>query len=168
VPRCCTLARAVEAISGGAAKVRILLLNGPNLHALGTREPELYGRDTLADVEARLQALGKELGCEVESLQSDHEGVLIDALYQARGRVHGVVLNPGGLTHTSVALRDAVKGAAIPTVEVHVSNPHSRESFRQSSLIAGVAVGSIQGFGIEGYPLALRGLVAHLSHGQQA
>ncbi len=146
--------------------MRILLLNGPNLHALGTREPEVYGRDTLADVEERLRALGRELGCEVESLQSDHEGVLIDALYQARGRVHGVVLNPGGLTHTSVALRDAVKGAAIPTVEVHVSNPHSRESFRHRSLLAGVVLGSVQGFGVEGYALALRGLVAHLSHAQ--
>ena len=153
---------------GGVAKVRILLLNGPNLHALGTREPEVYGRDTLADVEAAFQALGTELGCEVECLQSDHEGVLIDALYQARGRVHGVVLNPGGLTHTSVALRDAVKGAALPTVEVHVSNPNSRESFRRSSLVAGVAVGSVQGFGVHGYSLALRGLVAHLSHGQSA
>ena len=148
--------------------MRILLLNGPNLHALGRREPEVYGRETLADVEARLRSLGGELGCEVECLQSDHEGVLIDALYQARGRVHGVVLNPGGLTHTSVALRDAVRGAAIPTVEVHVSNPHSRESFRHRSLVAGAVVGTVQGFGIEGYSLALRGLVAHLSHGRNA
>ena len=147
--------------------MRILVLNGPNLHALGTREPEVYGRATLADVEARLQALGKELGCDVECLQSDHEGVLIDALYQARGRVQGVVLNPGGLTHTSVALRDAVKGAAIPTVEVHVSNPHGRESFRSASLIAGAALGTVQGFGVEGYSLALRGLAAHLSNGRQ-
>jgi 3-dehydroquinate dehydratase-2 len=147
--------------------VRILLLNGPNLHALGTREPEIYGRETLADVETSLRSLGRELGCELESLQSDHEGVLIDALYQARGRVHGVVLNPGGLTHTSVALRDAIKGAGLPTVEVHVSNPQSREPFRHSSLVAGAALGSIQGFGIEGYSLALRGLVAHLNHGRQ-
>jgi 3-dehydroquinate dehydratase-2 len=148
--------------------VRILLLNGPNLHALGTREPEVYGRETLADVEARLQALGRELGCELECLQSDHEGVLIDALYQARGRVHGVVLNPGGLTHTSVALRDAVKGSALPTVEVHVSNPHAREPFRQVSLVSGAVLGTVQGFGVEGYALALRGLVSHLSHGRDA
>lgn len=144
--------------------MRILVINGPNLHALGTREPELYGRETLADVEARLRELGGELGCEVECFQSNHEGALIDALYQARGRVHGVVLNPGGLTHTSVALRDAVKGAALPTVEVHVSNPHSRESFRQTSYVSAAALGTVQGFGTAGYLLALRGLVAHLSH----
>ncbi len=148
--------------------MRILLLNGPNLHALGTREPEVYGRETLADVEARLKALGQELGCEVECLQSDHEGVLIDALYQARGRVQGVVLNPGGLTHTSVALRDAIKGAAIPTVEVHVSNPNAREDFRHTSLVSGAALATVQGFGVEGYSLALRGLVAHLNHGRRA
>jgi 3-dehydroquinate dehydratase-2 len=145
--------------------LRILALHGPNLHALGTREPEVYGRATLADVETRLRSLGGELGCEVESRQSDHEGVLIDALYQARGRFQGVLLNPGGLTHTSVALRDAVKAAALPTVEVHVSNPHSRESFRQTSLVSGAALGVVQGFGIESYSLALRGLVAHLSRG---
>ena len=145
--------------------LRILILHGPSLHALGTREPGVYGRATLADVEERLITLGRELGCEVESRQSDHEGVLIDALYQARGHFQGVVLNPGGLTHTSVALRDAVKGAAIPTVEVHVSNPHTRESFRHTSLITGAAMGVVQGFGIESYLLALRGLVGHLARG---
>ena len=145
--------------------VRILILHGPNLHALGTREPEVYGRATLADIEKRLVALGRELGCEVESRQSDHEGVLIDALYQARGQFQGVVLNPGGLTHTSVALRDAIRGAALPTVEVHVSNPHSRESFRHTSLVSGAVLGTVQGFGVESYALALRGLVAHLSRG---
>jgi 3-dehydroquinate dehydratase-2 len=145
--------------------MRILILHGPNLHALGTREPGIYGCVTLADVEERLVALGRDLGCEVESRQSDHEGVLIDALYQARGHFQGVVLNPGGLTHTSVALRDAVRGAALPTVEVHVSNPHTRESFRQTSLIAGAAIGTVQGFGVESYLLALRGLVAHLARG---
>jgi 3-dehydroquinate dehydratase-2 len=145
--------------------VRILILNGPNLHALGTREPEVYGRVTLADVEARLVTLGKELGCEVECRQSDHEGVLIDALYQARGHFQGVLLNPGGLTHTSVALRDAIRGASLPTVEVHVSNPHSREPFRHSSLVTGAAIGAVQGFGAESYLLALRGLVAHLTRG---
>ena len=148
--------------------MRILILHGPNLHALGTREPEIYGRVTLADIDAQLAALGRELGCEVESLQSDHEGVLIDALYRARGRAQGVVLNPGGLTHTSVALRDAVKGAALPTVEVHVSNPHTRESFRHQSWISGAALAVVQGFGADSYALALRGLVARLNRGPQA
>lgn len=148
--------------------MRILILHGPNLHALGTREPEIYGRVTLADIDAQLEALGRELDCEVEILQSDHEGVLIDALYRARGRAHGVVLNPGGLTHTSVALRDAVKGAALPTVEVHVSNPHSREPFRHRSYVSGAALGVVQGFGADSYSLALRGLVAHLRRGPQA
>jgi len=148
--------------------MRILILHGPNLHALGTREPEIYGRVTLADIDAQLAALGRELGCEVESLQSDHEGVLIDAIYGARGRAHGVVLNPGGLTHTSVALRDAVKGAALPTVEVHVSNPHTREPFRHQSFVSGAAQAVVQGFGTDSYTLALRGLVALLSRGSQA
>lgn len=148
--------------------MRILILHGPNLHALGTREPEIYGRVTLADIDAQLAALGRELGCEVECLQSDHEGVLIDALYRARGRAHGVVLNPGGLTHTSVALRDAVKGAALPTVEVHVSNPHVREPFRHQSHVSGAAVAVVQGFGADSYTLALRGLVARLNRGPQA
>ena len=148
--------------------MRILILHGPNLHALGTREPEIYGRGTLADIDAQLAALGRELGCEVESLQSDHEGVLIDAIYGARGRAHGVVLNPGGLTHTSVALRDAVKGAALPTVEVHVSNPHSREPFRHRSHVSGAAQAVVQGFGPDSYTLALRGLVALLNRGTQA
>ena len=147
--------------------MRILILHGPNLHALGTREPEIYGRVTLADIDAQLAALGRELGCEVESQQSDHEGVLIDALYRARGRAHGVVLNPGGLTHTSVALRDAVKGAALPTVEVHVSNPHTREPFRHLSHVSGAALAVVQGFGADSYALALRGLVAHLNRGPQ-
>ena len=146
---------------------RILVLHGPNLHALGTREPEVYGRVTLADIESALVTLAIELGCEVECFQSNHEGLLIDKLYQARGRVHGVVLNPGGLTHTSVALRDAVRGAALPTVEVHVSNPHTRENFRHTSLISGVSLGTIQGFGMDSYLLGLRALNEHLSRDQE-
>lgn len=141
---------------------RILILHGPNLQALGTREPDIYGRVTLDEVNARVGALAKELGCETEFLQSAHEGVLIDALYQARGRCHGVIFNPGGLTHTSVALRDAIAGAGLPTVEVHVSNPHSREAFRHDSLVSGVAMGTVSGFGAESYLLALRGLVTRL------
>ena len=114
---------------------RILVLHGPNLDALGSREPETYGRETLAEVERRLATLASELGCEIETLQSAHEGVLIETLYRARGRCDGVLLNPGGLTHTSVALRDAVLGAGLPVVEVHVTNPHSREPFRHQSTI---------------------------------
>ncbi len=145
---------------------RILILHGPNLQALGTREPEIYGRVTLDEVNTRLGSLADELSCEVEFLQSAHEGVLIDALYQARGRCHGVVFNPGGLTHTSVAVRDAIASAGLPTVEVHVSNPHSREAFRHTSLVAGVALGAVTGFGADSYLLALRGLVARLeAHG---
>jgi len=142
--------------------LRILILHGPNLQALGTREPEVYGRVTLDEVNAELRTLAGELGCEIETLQSAHEGVLIDALYQARGRCHGVVFNPGGLTHTSVAIRDAIAGAGLPTVEVHVSNPHAREPFRHGSLVSGVAVGVVAGFGADSYRLALRGLMARL------
>ena len=149
--------------------LRILILHGPNLQALGTREPEVYGRVTLDEVNASLAALAGELGCEIETLQSAHEGVLIDALYQARGRCHGVVFNPGGLTHTSVALRDAIAGAGLPTVEVHLSNPHAREAFRHTSLVAGVAAATVSGFGADSYLLALRGLVARLeAHGPRA
>ena len=141
---------------------RILILHGPNLQALGTREPDIYGRVTLDEVNASLVALAGELGCEIETLQSAHEGVLIDALYQARGRCHGVVFNPGGLTHTSVAIRDAIAGAGLPTVEVHVSNPHAREPFRHDSLVSGVVMASVAGFGPDSYRLALRGLVERL------
>src|SRR5262245_59561086 len=145
--------------------MRILVLHGPNLAALGTREPETYGSDSLAEIDRRLGVLASELGCEVECLQSNHEGVLIDALYQARGRAHGVLLNPGGLTHTSVALRDAVLGAGLPVVEVHVTNPSAREPFRRVSLISGAAVGVVQGFGPDSYLIGLRALLGRLSPG---
>ncbi len=148
---------------------RILILHGPNLQALGTREPEIYGRVTLDELETRLRSLASELGCEVEFLQSAHEGILIDSLYQARGRCDGVIFNPGGLTHTSVAIRDAIAGAGLPTVEVHLSNPHAREEFRHTSLVAGVAAATVAGFGADSYLLALRGLVARLeAHGPRA
>ncbi|MFM8559686.1 MAG: type II 3-dehydroquinate dehydratase [bacterium] len=140
-----------------------LILHGPNLQALGTREPEIYGRVTLDEVNASLTALAGELGCTLEFLQSAHEGVLIDALYQARGRCQGVVFNPGGLTHTSVALRDAIAGAGLPTVEVHVSNPHARDSFRHVSLTAGAALGVVAGFGASSYRLARRALVERVA-----
>jgi 3-dehydroquinate dehydratase-2 len=143
----------------------VLVLHGPNLNALGTREPQTYGHDSLDDINRRLEDLGGELGVEIECQQSNHEGVLIDALHRARGSAHGVLLNPGGLTHTSVALRDAVLAAGIPVVEVHLSNPNARESFRQHSFISGAALGVVQGFGADSYLLALRALAAHLGHG---
>ena len=144
---------------------RVLVLHGPNLNALGIREPNVYGSVPLAEIDHRLRQLAAELGCEVETLQTNHEGVLIDALYRARDRSHGVLLNPGGLTHTSVALRDAIAGVGLPVVEVHVSNPHAREPFRHASLVSGAAFGVIQGFGAESYLLALRALATHLAHG---
>ena len=144
------------------------MLHGPNLDALGSREPEIYGRETLEDVDRALRDLGRELGCEVESRQTPHEGVLIEALYRARGHSAGVLLNPGGLTHTSVALRDAVVGCGLPVVEVHVSNPHRREVFRQRSLVSGAVIATVQGFGVDSYRLALRGLAAHLTRGPEA
>jgi len=146
---------------------RILVLHGPNLNALGTREPLTYGHASLDEVNRRLEGLAGELGVEVECQQSNHEGVLIDALYRARGRAHGILINPGALTHTSVALRDATLAAGIPVVEVHLSNPNARESFRQHSFLSGAALGVVQGFGADSYLLGLRALVGHLADGDR-
>ncbi|BAU94824.1 3-dehydroquinate dehydratase [Corynebacterium suranareeae] len=134
---------------------KILLLNGPNLNMLGKREPEIYGHDTLEDVVALVTAEAAKHGLEVEALQSNHEGELIDALHKARGTHIGCVLNPAGLTHTSVALLDAVKASELPTVEVHISNPHAREEFRHHSFISLAAVSVIAGAGIQGYRYAV-------------
>ncbi len=142
--------------------MRILVLHGPNLNLLGQREPELYGRTTLAEIEAALSALAEELGASLESFQSNHEGALIDRIHAAVGEVDGIVINPGGLTHTSVSLRDALVGSDLPFVEVHLSNVHAREEFRRRSLISDVAVGQVAGLGPIGYELALRGLLARL------
>lgn len=134
----------------------ILVIHGPNLNLLGTREPEIYGAQTLVDVNQRLQALASELGLALESFQSNHEGELVDAIQQARGRVSAIIINPAAYTHTSVAIRDALVGVAIPFVEVHLSNVHQRETFRHHSYMSDVAVGVICGLGIYGYEAALR------------
>ena len=137
----------------------IFVLHGPNLNLLGTREPGVYGQVTMNEINQRLVALGQELGVEVRCAQSNHEGGLIDLLHDARTWAAGVILNPGGYTHTSVALRDAVTAIGIPVVEVHLSNVHAREEFRRHSYIAPVCLGSIAGFGWRSYTLALRALV---------
>ena len=135
---------------------KILILNGPNLNRLGTREPEIYGSDTLDDIAAQLHEQAAALNLEVDVRQSNHEGHLIDWLHEAADEgAHAVLLNAGGLTHTSVALRDAIAGIPTPVIEVHLSNPQARESFRRQSLISGVCVGSISGFGAGSYVLAL-------------
>ena len=141
----------------------ILVLNGPNLNLLGQREPDVYGHQRLADVEDLCVTWGEQLGLEVTCRQSNHEGVLIDAIQQAgRDGLAGVVLNAGGFTHTSVALRDAIAGVDVPVVEVHLSNVHAREAFRHVSMIAPVCAGSISGFGVVGYRLALLALAERL------
>ena len=134
----------------------IFVLNGPNLNLLGTREPEIYGSDTLDDIAARLEDRGLELGVTVDVRQSNHEGHLIDWMHEAQASgAKAVILNAGGFTHTSVALHDAVKAVAVPVIEVHLSNPQARESFRRRSYIAAAAQGTIAGFGALGYELAL-------------
>lgn len=139
--------------------MKILVLHGPNLNLLGTREPEVYGSMSLDDINNKLIGLGKELGAEVKCQQSNHEGALIDALHDARTWADGVVFNPGGYTHTSVALRDAVSAIQIPVIEVHLSNVYAREEFRHVSLISAVCKGKITGLGWQSYALALRALI---------
>jgi 3-dehydroquinate dehydratase-2 len=142
---------------------RVLVLNGPNLNLLGEREPHLYGSATLDAILEQVRQHAATRQIEIEHLQSNHEGALIDALHQARGRIHGVILNAGALTHTSYALRDAIAALQIPTVEVHLTNIYAREEFRRHSVIAPVCVGQISGFGALSYLLAVDALHAILS-----
>jgi 3-dehydroquinate dehydratase-2 len=143
--------------------VRIAVLNGPNLNLLGTREPEIYGRQSLADVERRLRDVAKELRVELEFSQHNGEGEMIEQVHAMRGRMDGALVNAGAYTHSSLALRDALAGISLPFVEVHISNIYAREPERRHSMLAGAAVGVVCGLGVFGYELALRGLVAHLS-----
>jgi len=158
----------MQAGAGGLNKVeamkKILVLNGPNLNLLGTREPAVYGHETLADVERLCADAGTRLGVAVECRQSNHEGQLIDWLHEAgreiaAGHMIGVVMNPGAYTHTSVALHDAIKGAQVTLIELHISNVHARESFRHHSYISPAARGIIVGLGVKGYALAIEALV---------
>ena len=142
--------------------MRIAVLNGPNLNLLGLREPERYGRTTLAEVERSLGSVATELGVELECAQHNGEGQLIDAVHGMRGRVDGVVINAGAYSHSSLALRDALVGVSVPFVEVHVTNVYAREPERRHSMLAPAALGGVVGLGVHGYELALRGLVAAL------
>jgi 3-dehydroquinate dehydratase-2 len=142
--------------------VKLALLNGPSLNLLGTREPERYGTTTLAEIEARCTAVAAELGASLSCLQSNHEGALIDAIHALRGACDGVLINAGAYSHTSIAIRDAFAAVSVPYVEVHLTNIHSREPERRHSMLAAGAIGTVVGFGAQGYELALRGLIARL------
>lgn len=148
--------------SDATRSLRLLVLNGPNLNLLGRREPEVYGHQTLADIESEIAASAKDLGIEVDCFQSNHEGALIDRIHEAMGVASGIVINPGGLTHTSVSLRDALAAVELPVVEVHLSNVHAREAFRQTSYVSGIALGVVSGLGSAGYRYALESLTARL------
>jgi 3-dehydroquinate dehydratase-2 len=141
---------------------QVLLLHGPNLNLLGTREPQVYGSDTLADINQRVSEYAAQRGITIQARQSNHEGALIDALHDARTWAAGVVMNPGAYTHTSIALRDAISATQLAVVEVHLSNVHAREEFRHRSLLAPVCVGQIAGFGWRSYILGIDALLGHL------
>ncbi|MFQ5912256.1 MAG: type II 3-dehydroquinate dehydratase [Nitrospinota bacterium] len=144
---------------------KILVLHGPNLNLLGTREPEIYGRETLEEINTRLRALAAARGVELETFQSNHEGGLIDRIHAARGEADFIVINPGAYTHSSIGLRDALSAAGIPAIEVHLSNIYAREEFRRHSVIAPVAAGHIVGFGPLGYELAVQAALSRMGAG---
>jgi 3-dehydroquinate dehydratase II len=146
--------------------MKILVMHGPNLDRLGQREPEVYGHATLELINQRLQAAATAAGVEVDCFQSNDEGALVSRLWQAVGTFDGVIFNPAAYTHTSVALHDAIKGCGLPCVEVHLSNTHTREAFRHTSLTVSACIGQIMGFGAAGYLLALQGLVDYLKGGE--
>lgn len=137
---------------------RVLVIHGPNLNMLGVREPEVYGRTRMADIDDQLKTLGKQWGMEVLAFQSNHEGAIVDKIQSAMGDIEGYIINPAAYTHTSIAIRDALSMLAAPIIEVHLSNIHKREEFRHRSLMAGVVTGQIVGLGVNGYYLALRAL----------
>ncbi len=142
--------------------MQILVLHGPNLNLLGSREVGIYGKLTLSDIDQALHHLASELGAEVVTFQSNHEGSLIDQIHGASGHQQGILINAGAYTHTSIAIRDAIAGVALPTVEVHLSNIYSREPFRHHSTLAPIVIGQISGFGVDSYLLGLRALVSYL------
>lgn len=148
---------------GKISMSNILVLNGPNLNMLGKRQPEIYGSVTLTEVEDACREHGRKLGADVTCAQSNHEGALIDAIHAARDTQHGIILNAGAYTHTSIALMDAVASAELPMIEVHLSNIHAREEFRHVSYISKVAIGQVCGFGKQGYLLALDAMVTHIA-----
>ena len=142
---------------------KILVIHGPNLNMIGKREPHIYGHQSLAEINENLLERGKRLGIEVETFQSNHEGGIVDKIQQTMGKCQGIIINPAAYTHTSVAIRDAVAGVGLPTVEVHLSNVYAREEFRHTSLIAPVCIGQISGFGWHSYVLGLTALLDHLA-----
>ena len=146
-----------------ARGVNVLVIHGPNLNLLGTREPQTYGVRTLADIDARIASDARELGLDVHCVQHNSEGAIVDELHAARGRYDGIAINPGAYTHYAYAIRDAIAAIGIPTVEVHLTNTSAREAFRATSVVAAVCRGTIAGFGVESYALALRALVAVLA-----
>ncbi len=144
--------------------MKILIINGPNINLLGTREPEIYGALTMENINAQLKEYTKELGVEIETFQSNIEGEIVDRIQSAKKDCQGIVINPAAYTHTSVAIRDAISAVALSAVEVHISNIHAREEFRKNSFIAPVCIGQICGFGADSYKLGLKGLVDFLNN----